>query len=306
MISINDIQSSISDSRTLGLLKAIGLGPCKSEVLFHKTKFSRRQYYSRITQLTKAGLIRRSKGMYFLTSFGKIVYTYWMGIERALDNYWKLKAFDSLETLDHISIEQRKELVGNFIDDPEIKDILAQNKWLYSPPSSSPSYATKIENQTQTPEAAIEKKEQPQQQRQKEIPLKIMIVEDEVDLLLTYKSFLDSESYTVEAFTNPYDALHSFIEKNGHYYDLIITDIRMPGINGLQLYRKLKAIDDSINVLFISALDAAEAVSILDDDNMDPSNFVRKPVSKEDFLKRVKNYFPNRHSKVLNNFGDLS
>lgn len=300
MISINDIQSSISDNRTLGLLKTIGLGPCKSEVLFHKTKFSRKQYYSRITQLTKAGLIRRSKGMYFLTSFGKVVYTYWMGIERALDNYWQLKALDSLETLDHIPIEERKELVGNFIDDHEIKDILAQNKWLYSPPSSSSSPVTKIENQTQTSEAAIEK-----QQQQKELPLKIMIVEDEEDVLLTYKSFLDSESYTVEAFTNPYDALHSFIEKNSPYYDLIIIDIRMPGINGLQLYRKLKAIDDSVNVLFISALDAAEAVSILDDD-MDPSKLIRKPVSKEDFLKKVKNYFPNRPSKVLNNFGDLS
>jgi CheY-like chemotaxis protein len=298
MISSNDIQSSISDNRTLSLLKTIGLGPCKSEVLFHKTKFSRKQYYSRITQLTKAGLIRRSKGMYFLTSFGKVVYTYWMGIERALDNYWQLKALDSLETLDHIPIEERKELVGNFIDDHEIKDILAQNKWLYSPPSSSP--VTKIENQTQTSEAAIEK-----QQQQKELPLKIMVVEDEEDVLLTYKSFLDSESYTVEAFTNPYDALHSFIEKNGPYYDLIIIDIRMPGINGLQLYRKLKAIDDSVNVLFISALDAAEAVSILDDD-MDPSKLIRKPVSKEDFLKNVKNYFPNRPSKVLNNFGDLS
>jgi CheY-like chemotaxis protein len=300
MISINDIQSSISDNRTLGLLKAIGLEPCKSEVLFHKTKFSRKQYYSRMAQLTKAGLIRRNKGMYFLTSFGKVVYTYWMGIERALDNYWHLKALDSLETLDHISIEQRKELVGNFIDDPEVKDILAQNEWLYSP-SSSPSPATRIENnKTQTSAASLEK-----EQRQNELPLKIMIVEDEEDVLLTYKSFLDSESYTVEAFSNPYDALQSFIEKNGHYYDLIIIDIRMPGINGLQLYRKLKAIDDSINVLFISALDAAEALSILDDD-MDPSKLIRKPVSKEDFLKKVKNYFPNRPSQVLNNFGDLS
>jgi len=238
--------------------------------------------------------------MYFLTSFGKVVYTYWMGIERALDNYWRLKALDSVETLGHIPIEQRKELVENFIYDPEIRDILAHNEWLYS--QSFPP-ATRIENNKteKTSDAAIEKQEQPQQ---KELPLKIMIVDDEADVLLTYKSFLDSESYSVEAFTNPYDALHSFIEKNGHYYDLIIIDIRMPGINGLQLYRKLKAIDDSINVLFISALDAAESVSILDD--VDVNNFVRKPISKEDFLKKVKNYFPSRLPKVLNNFGGPS
>jgi CheY-like chemotaxis protein len=283
MISINNIRSSISDSKTLDLLKTIGAEPCKSEVLLNKTKFTRKQYYSRIRQLTNAGLVRKSKGLYFLTSFGKLVYKYWMGIERSLDNYWHLKALDSLEMLDHMSIEQRKELVENFIDDHEIKDILVQNEWLYS--HSSP--ATKIQNKTS--DATIEK-----QQQQNELNFKIMIVEDEADVLFTYKSFLDSESYSVEAFTNPYDALHSFIEKNCHYYDLVIIDIRMPGINGLQLYRKLKAIDDSVNVLFISALDAAEAVSVLDDD-MDPVDLIRKPVSKEDFLMKVKNYFPNCH-----------
>jgi CheY-like chemotaxis protein len=179
--------------------------------------------------------------------------------------------------LDHISIEERKKLVDNFIDDYEIKDILVQNEWLYSSPSSA---TKKMENKTETSAAVIEKR-----RRRKELPLKIMLVEDEADVLLTYKSFLASESYNVEAFTNPYDALHSFIEKNGHYYDLIIIDIRMPGINGLQLYRTLKAIDDSVKVLFISALDAAEAVSILD--GVDLRNLVRKPIGKEDFVKKV-------------------
>jgi CheY-like chemotaxis protein len=285
MTSINDIQSSISDGKTLDLLRTIGLEPCKSEILFNKTKLTRKQYYSRIIRLTNAGLIRRNKGKYFLTSFGKVVYKYRMVIERALDNYWKLKALDSLQMLDHISIEERKKLVDDFVDDYEIKDILVQNEWLYSPSSTT----KKIENKTETSAAVIEK--QQQQQQQKELPLKIMLVEDEADVLLTYKSFLDSESYNVEAFRNPYDALHSFIEKNGHYYDLIIIDIRMPGINGLQLYRQLKAIDDSVKVLFISALDAAEAVSILDD--VDLSNLVRKPISKEDLVKKVKNYYPN-------------
>ena len=279
MISINDISSSISDGKTLDLVRTIGLEPCNSEILFNKTKFTTKQFHSRITRLTNAGLIRRNKGKYFLTSFGKVVYKYRMMIERALDNYWKLKALDALEMLDHIPIGERKKLVDNFIDDYEIKDILAQNEWPYSPPFSA---TKKIENKTETSSAAVIEK---RLRLQKELPLKIMLVEDEADVLLTYKSFLDSESYNVEAFTNPYDALHSFIKKNDHYYDLIIIDIRMPGINGLQLYRTLKAIDDSVKVLFISALDAPEAVSILD--GVDLSNFVRKPISKEDFVKKV-------------------
>ena len=155
MISINDIQSSISDGKTLDLLRTIGLEPCNSEILFNKTKFTRKPFYSRITRLTNAGLIRRNKGKYFLTSFGKVVYKYRMAIERALDNYWKLKALDSLEMLDHISIEERKKLVDNFIDDYEIKDILAQNEWLYSPSSAT----KKIEDKTKTSAAVIEKQQ---------------------------------------------------------------------------------------------------------------------------------------------------
>jgi CheY-like chemotaxis protein len=282
MAYTKDIQNLICDGKTLDLLRNIGVQS------YNKTKLTRRQYYSRVAKLTKAGLIRSNKGEYFLTSLGKVIYKYTMVIERALDNHWKLKALDSLVALDCVPIEECKKLIDKFFrDDYEIKEIiLAESEWRYSSSST-----TKIENKTETSTAAamvIEK--QQQRQLQKEHPLKIMLVEDEADVLLTYKKFLDSESYNVDAFTNPYDALQSFIEKNGRYYDLLVLDIRMPGINGLQLYRQLKAIDKSVKILFISALDAAEeAVSVLGD--VDSSNIVRKPISKEDFVKKVKEVF---------------
>jgi hypothetical protein len=78
-----------------------------------------------------------------------------MVIERALDNHRQIKALDLLEMLDHISIEVRKNLVDNFIDDYEIKDILAQNEWLYSPSSAT----KKIEDKTKTSAAVIEKQQ---------------------------------------------------------------------------------------------------------------------------------------------------
>jgi hypothetical protein len=56
MISFNDIHSSISDGKTLDLLRTISLEPCNSEILFNKTKFTPKQYYSRIIRLTNAGL----------------------------------------------------------------------------------------------------------------------------------------------------------------------------------------------------------------------------------------------------------
>ncbi len=74
---------------------------------------------------------------------------------------------------------------------------------------------------------------------------------------------------------------------NHSYYDLVITDIRMPGLNGLQLYQKIKAIDNTINVVIVSALDALQEMASIFQ-NIDFRNIIRKPANQEDFLDKVK------------------
>ena len=62
------------------------------------------------------------------------------------------------------------------------------------------------------------------------------------------------------------EALAHFVNANPSHYNLAILDIRMPGLNGLQLYYRLKAVNRNIKILFVSALDAVpELVSILPD-----------------------------------------
>jgi two-component system, OmpR family, response regulator ChvI len=115
----------------------------------------------------------------------------------------------------------------------------------------------------------------------------IMLVDDEEDMLITYKSFLEDEDYKIESFTDSETALKHFAETNVDDYNLVILDIRMPGINGLQLYCKLKAINIAIKVLFVSALDAIdEILSVLPD--VDPIDIIRKPVQKEHFVSVIK------------------
>ena len=112
----------------------------------------------------------------------------------------------------------------------------------------------------------------------------IMIVDDEPDVLLTYESFLSYTGFKVRTFVDSYQALKAFAS-NPNLYDLVILDIRMENMNGLQLYQSLKAMNPSSKIIFVSALDAAkELTSIL---SIDPENVIKKPVEKETFMKAV-------------------
>jgi two-component system response regulator ChvI len=114
----------------------------------------------------------------------------------------------------------------------------------------------------------------------------VMLIDDEPDMIITYKSFLHSEGYNVDAFSNSQEALRHFAQVNPSYYNLIIMDIRMPHLNGLQLYNRMKAINNSVKILFISALDAVEElVSILPD--IRRNSIIRKPVEKDHFVRSV-------------------
>ncbi|HEX2067940.1 MAG TPA: response regulator [Nitrososphaeraceae archaeon] len=129
-------------------------------------------------------------------------------------------------------------------------------------------------------------KKQPQQQRK--YSANIMLVDDEPDTLFTYKEFLISEGYDVEAFTDSRKASEHFAEMNSSsYYNLVVMDMRMPGLNGLQLYYRLTAMNKAIKVLFVSALDAIEElVSVLPSVNY--NNIIRKPVEKEYFINKIR------------------
>ena len=114
----------------------------------------------------------------------------------------------------------------------------------------------------------------------------IMLVDDEPDVLFTYKCFLSSRGYNVVTFTNPREALIHFVQSDPLYYGLVILDIRMPHLNGLQLFHKFREIDHKIKIIFVSALDgAAELVSLLPD--LKEENIMQKPVNQTTFLEKV-------------------
>ncbi|MGI0014677.1 MAG: hypothetical protein ACREBU_14740, partial [Nitrososphaera sp.] len=84
------------------------------------------QYYSRLSRMTKAGLVRKKSGKYLLTAFGKVVLDAQMTVESALGSYWKLRAIDSLEMSNELPKEEQQKLIDALLDNQELKGILVK------------------------------------------------------------------------------------------------------------------------------------------------------------------------------------
>jgi hypothetical protein len=131
VLTTTDVLEAISEQESLELFRIVATSTTNlyvTDILLSKTKLSRKQFYSRMSKLTKAGLIKRIQGKYTLTTFGKVVYHHQIKIENAVNNYWKLKALDSIVALDRLPTEERKKFIYDLINDQEIKDILVSDK----------------------------------------------------------------------------------------------------------------------------------------------------------------------------------
>jgi DNA-binding response OmpR family regulator len=116
----------------------------------------------------------------------------------------------------------------------------------------------------------------------------MLVDDDEPDTLFTYKTFLLSEGYAVSALTDSKEALEHFAEMNSYnYYNLVVMDIRMPGLNGLQSHYRLNAMNKAIKFLSVSALDSIEElVGVLSSINY--NKILTKLVKKEYFINKIK------------------
>jgi two-component system, OmpR family, response regulator ChvI len=116
----------------------------------------------------------------------------------------------------------------------------------------------------------------------------ILLVDDDSDILLTYKTFLEVEGYKVDTFSNSQDALKHFSQCDASYYDLVLLDIRMPHLNGLQLFYRLKSIEMDTKIMFVTALDAADELSSILPGIKFDKHIIKKPVGREPFLEKIK------------------
>ena len=115
---------------------------------------------------------------------------------------------------------------------------------------------------------------------------RVLLVDDEPDIVLTVKFGLEENGFQVDAFTDPTEALSHFKED---YYELILLDIKMPKMSGFELGRALAKIDRKPKICFMTAfeINLTEAQSMFPTLEMD--GFLKKPFEISKLLQLINN-----------------
>jgi DNA-binding response OmpR family regulator len=120
---------------------------------------------------------------------------------------------------------------------------------------------------------------------------RIMVVDDEHDLTLFYRMSLEYHGFEVEAFNDPSQALSNF---KTDYYDLIILDIKMPNMDGFELYKQIKEKDPNVRACFLTASELYyKKFRSREYSTLDKELFIRKPIENEELIQEIKRLIRN-------------
>lgn len=115
---------------------------------------------------------------------------------------------------------------------------------------------------------------------------RILVVDDEPDLTQVSTLALEYHGFIVDSFNDPQEALSKY--KPG-LYDLVILDIKMPKMDGFELYQEIKKKDNNANVCFLTASEQYyEEFRNKDYCALDRNLFIRKPIENEELVKQIK------------------
>ena len=112
----------------------------------------------------------------------------------------------------------------------------------------------------------------------------ILIVDDEIDITLAFKKGLESNGFTVDIYNDPVTALLNF---KSDFYDLILVDVRMPKMNGFELYQEIEKVDKKSKVCFITAFEVYYHALREIFPTLEVGCFIRKPIEIDDLVKRI-------------------
>jgi CheY-like chemotaxis protein len=116
----------------------------------------------------------------------------------------------------------------------------------------------------------------------------ILLVDDELDVIYTIKNMLEDNGFKVDTFNDPITALKSY---KSNFYDIVILDIKMPKMDGFELYTKLREQDPKVKICFLTASEMyyekfrkthSEFSKIINEEC-----FIQKPIKAKDLIRKI-------------------
>lgn len=118
---------------------------------------------------------------------------------------------------------------------------------------------------------------------------RVLLVDDEPDVVYLVKKSLERNGFVVDAYTDPLLALQNF---KGGVYSLLLLDIKMPKINGIEFFRRVEKEDDKVKVCFFSASEYLTSnVKAKFYNSPDKFLFISKPISIPEMTRQIKQFF---------------
>jgi CheY-like chemotaxis protein len=117
-----------------------------------------------------------------------------------------------------------------------------------------------------------------------------LALDDDFDIIVIIKSVLQKQGFVVFAFTDPYLALEHF-KINANDYGLVISDVRMPGMNGFEFISRVKELRPDIKVILMTAFEINDIKhSKLLPAGIRIDEYIQKPISTQVLLSLTEKY----------------
>ncbi|NAL78386.1 response regulator [Nitrososphaera sp. AFS] len=116
---------------------------------------------------------------------------------------------------------------------------------------------------------------------------RILIIDDEEDIADILRMTLEYNGFNTDTYTDPVLAYRNF---RGGQYDLVILDIKMPDVDGFNLYQKIRRTDGKVKIIFLTASEYYYEQFRKENgfDEFNQELFLRKPIETEDLVHEIK------------------
>jgi DNA-binding response OmpR family regulator len=117
---------------------------------------------------------------------------------------------------------------------------------------------------------------------------RILLIDDEPDITFTIKDILEDNGFQVDSFNDPILALNSY---KSNFYDLVILDIKMPKMDGFELYTKMREKEPKVKICFLTAIamftEEIKKSLLALGKTIDKDYFIQKPIRIEVLIKKI-------------------